>query len=830
MTPDHYNANRRIRNFYRDEDEYVKESMRDMDRLRSLLEKMNENMPVQPDTVSSTNLKERIAGLIDYLNRHNLRLTQEESAQLQKTVESPLSSPVIRRTLDDLIHRIRKRVEKELDKISEEEALENDIRLLENPGPGLISWLYITIFALRFGTLTPFSHKVRSYGIDILTTALQDWLNILKGIIEPVLAKEYYAFTPREYNSLALILQLKEAADEFSVFREIDICENSALDEPSVKFACIYVAVILNSSTIEKAFSKIERARKLQHGARGTLMLVLDRPLRGNLPMHMDMEYKTMKTITGALATIFTAKEGVIVSNINQIQYLTGAEGNLDTIRRNLIPAAQKEEEENRKRLDSEITKLEARRDFLVRIIDEYMPKAPALAERILKGMARSSYEAWKTEHQSHPLLRIRRIISGIIMFFTEALADGKSLVPMHDGKEYPAFAYSRTELVKAATLFNGLEKDLSGTREKDMTTVAIQNTDGWEESLRTILTAPTRQSGIDSGRIIRDVLSQIAARSYDLAIRSSELAQSYYSRKALQVESPEDDYTFFTEAVLKNTPGLKCRILLGSTGITFREFIESVSALCFYVAAELIHPGIEAMKNDRIDLERRISDKSGSLQEEANTGADYGMDDSLQSELDSVYRDPVTGLWNRTYFQDQIVPKIYDTHGKYLLSTQRHVFMTSFNGLPVINRLKGHDTGDRIFRIISRHISDTVLHPGCDPSDVLLRWDGNAILGFINNMPRSSVLDMIKSIHDSLDMIMIEDVPGSMLSCSTGVYTEFTNIPFEDTLSATNALMIYSCGAGDNRIAFAKNPELVISQKMISQRDDSLASFVSLI
>lgn len=116
-------------------------------------------------------------------------------------------------------------------------------------------------------------------------------------------------------------------------------------------------------------------------------------------------------------------------------------------------------------------------------------------------------------------------------------------------------------------------------------------------------------------------------------------------------------------------------------------------------------------------------------------------------------YRDKLTGLYNRRYFEEKL--KELDREENLPLS----IIMADINGLKLVNDSFGHDIGDRLIATVGR-----IIKLGVRGEDIVARVSGDEFLILLPNIDKKlaqRILDRIKSISrtTSLDKAEMEDM-----------------------------------------------------------------------
>ncbi|MCG5054816.1 MAG: GGDEF domain-containing protein [Myxococcales bacterium] len=89
------------------------------------------------------------------------------------------------------------------------------------------------------------------------------------------------------------------------------------------------------------------------------------------------------------------------------------------------------------------------------------------------------------------------------------------------------------------------------------------------------------------------------------------------------------------------------------------------------------------------------------------------------------AYRDPLTGLWNRRYFDERLAEEI--SRGRRKLDYRFSILLVDVNDLKLVNDNDGHAAGDALLRWVSRFLQsatrahDLVCRLGGDEFGILL-------------------------------------------------------------------------------------------------------------
>ena len=124
-------------------------------------------------------------------------------------------------------------------------------------------------------------------------------------------------------------------------------------------------------------------------------------------------------------------------------------------------------------------------------------------------------------------------------------------------------------------------------------------------------------------------------------------------------------------------------------------------------------------------------------------------------------YHDQLTGLFNRHYFEGEL--KRLDANPHLPLS----LAMFDVNGLKLTNDAFGHQTGDKLLRIVA----DTI-KSACRADDILSRIGGDELILLLPRTSSAETEAIIKHIYRELEQVRLNDV---VISVSAGWETKYS-------------------------------------------------------
>ena len=163
------------------------------------------------------------------------------------------------------------------------------------------------------------------------------------------------------------------------------------------------------------------------------------------------------------------------------------------------------------------------------------------------------------------------------------------------------------------------------------------------------------------------------------------------------------------------------------------------------------------------------------------------------------VYRDKLTGRYNKTYLEEKLSTLLESSGGCASL------LMVKPDNFKLINDAYGHDAGDHALRIITRK-----LHDYLPDNYLVVRYMGNELSVYIPGADRGKALSEAEKIRDYLNALDLSKVCSGAeftLSVSQGiaVYPEHTEIA-EKLILLAHELPLIGRGRGGNKILFPED------------------------
>lgn len=125
-----------------------------------------------------------------------------------------------------------------------------------------------------------------------------------------------------------------------------------------------------------------------------------------------------------------------------------------------------------------------------------------------------------------------------------------------------------------------------------------------------------------------------------------------------------------------------------------------------------------------------------------------------LKGYQDKLYRDPLTGIYNRRYFEDEIRD----------MQNSAGVAMIDLDDFKLYNDIYGHDMGDRVLKTVADAINHCIRK-----TDKLVRYGGDEFLLILPNMVRGTLRGKLLQIQEAIQNAKIPECSRLRLTASIG-------------------------------------------------------------
>ena len=171
-----------------------------------------------------------------------------------------------------------------------------------------------------------------------------------------------------------------------------------------------------------------------------------------------------------------------------------------------------------------------------------------------------------------------------------------------------------------------------------------------------------------------------------------------------------------------------------------------------------------------------------------------------LRTLFDLAQRDPLTGLYNRRYFDDRLRSEF--------LFAQRHDTPLGFLFIDIdrfkrVNDTRGHPMGDAVLRLVARSIEKMMR-----PEDVLCRYGGEEFTVLVRaTSVRNLEILGARICHRIQALAFVLSSQGLGVTVSIGISCMDTNQHFDSAdllLAAADEALYEAKASGGNRVSFA--------------------------
>lgn len=125
-----------------------------------------------------------------------------------------------------------------------------------------------------------------------------------------------------------------------------------------------------------------------------------------------------------------------------------------------------------------------------------------------------------------------------------------------------------------------------------------------------------------------------------------------------------------------------------------------------------------------------------------------------LKGYQDKLYIDPITGVYNRRYFEDEVRN----------MQSSAGVAMIDLDDFKLYNDIYGHDMGDQVLCIVADAIKNCIRK-----TDKLIRYGGDEFLLILSDMVRGTLRGKLLQIQEAIENATIPECSRLKLTASIG-------------------------------------------------------------
>jgi diguanylate cyclase (GGDEF)-like protein len=192
---------------------------------------------------------------------------------------------------------------------------------------------------------------------------------------------------------------------------------------------------------------------------------------------------------------------------------------------------------------------------------------------------------------------------------------------------------------------------------------------------------------------------------------------------------------------------------------------------------------------------------------------AESDLQDKYKTKATQSITDPLTGLFNRGYFEEYIGTQVEQLEALPLDATQRTmtVIMLDIDHFKKVNDTYGHQAGDYIIKQVSEHMKDSFRR-----TDILCRYGGEEFLAIL---PGTDLLGACIAAEKFREVIQnyVFDFEGTKIPIRMSSGVAQINVGQEkgdETISRADKALYHSKESGRNLVSFHNGASLVTHTK----------------
>ncbi|HOP28723.1 MAG TPA: diguanylate cyclase [Spirochaetota bacterium] len=828
----HQQIDRQVSSFIEEVGLYSEEHINYIDKLNHVLDEMK-NSANSVERKNYPSFYETVKSFEHYLKEKRITLTSHENERLSVIVSSGLNNMAKKRMAEDLIHAVKERHASEVEMKISEERKKSEIAELKKSRSFIVNWYNLFKFALEYGTITLFSHRLKAECFDRLRVNANTWFAAVKPELRKCLDQYYFYLSVLEYNSLAALYEMGDVLHNAkSVPKNLSYTWEEINDIMN-RITSLYIIVAVNVKYIDSGLKKIFKDQNPGHGFWGFIGLLTDRPIVNGKAARYSYDEMISETVRGVLFSYYTTCAGVTVKTMYQLMYLSGEDGLLDGHEKQLTDEAKKDQAVRETREQGESSRISARLGEISDLAGIYREDGINLAVRIFALEAKGNLNQWNRETESRPFFRIMKVFEGLKKYVVELIKDSNNLILEYDDNFYKNYFESQPDIMKAVIDFAEFADELQGSREKEISGLRLDIDLERSAFIKRILTPDMELPNIPGARTLRETLLGMSARCYNLCMRFNDLINRYNAGVKTQSSDLTKNYDFFLNAKVQHSKIRGFEMLTNRRDTVLADVVKAGCAISQFISEQLLHPGIKAIQDEvsKLTVENAAlpsADTESGLPEikeipvagKTETGADAG----------DVYSDRITGLKNWAYFEDFILPENYDDAHLFKGGVKRHLFCMEITNLTDINRKSGNDAGDDIYRKFCHVVKDILEKERGD--NIALRGHGGIVIGYITDMEAIDAVEIVHTVFRKINSMIltgeIKTFPEPVISA--GVYSESPGSNAIMNMDLVKKIMIQGSAGGKGAVAFLKNPEQIITEKDLDRRGYLKEGLISIV
>ncbi len=788
---------------------YSSEHKSHMEKFNRLLQELGQGASADSKR-NYLSFKETIDSFERYVSSNNITLNRNEEERLTVITGSGLNSLAKKRMAEDLIHKIRERHKRELSSKADEQKKDEEIGLLKKSPAGFVNWFRLTQFALEYGTITPFTHRLKSAVFNLIKIRITACFREVEPELLRILDEYYIYLSTLEYNSLIKLSELSGPLDRIAAISSRPSYSPMDIKNALRDFTKVYIYILNNSHYIEKGLKKVYKERKAPHGFWGDMGTLIDKPLFNNKPVRYGKVEYMSKSAGGVLFSSYSIIHKVRVLTLNQLMHLADEKGILNDRVKHLSMKALEKMELEEKHSKKEESKSKSRFSELQNLTERFPDMGDAIAERIFQYGARAQLKLWRKEGELRPFYKMMKLLDGYSRFFLDVLTDPKGLILVYDEKPNENYLERFPGFLKALEGFNQYIRDLEGGKGKDIYNIKIPDNIERDLFIKSLVDPEEKTPLLDGARTIKETLGEISSGSYNLCLRFNDIINTFNTSGRVEKDDPLAGYDFFRNARISHPRLAGLEVVLGRKEISLEDILEGGCALALHIASFLNHYGINAIKNEV----KLLVEEMGVDSDEKNTddSPDSDPHEEFHDDFSKLYTDTLTGFKRPEYFDDFIAPEHYDSNLCCRHEKPRSVFCAEPLNLVHINRKYGREEGDRIYgeftAIVSRHLGASG-----NINNVAIRHDAGMISGYINDIPYMEAVDLLGSmVNDIKSVTAGNDESGrSEFIVNFGIYPERKGTNAHYNLSVAKKIMMQGVDGRSGHVTFLRNQNRII-------------------